>query len=84
MLAVTLEQLRRGRTLTLAECFRMELNLVHGAFAHADLVEGIRAMIVEKDRSPRWAPQAPLEEFFVPRWRNEEHPLATLSPASPG
>jgi enoyl-CoA hydratase/carnithine racemase len=83
MLAVTLEQLRRGRTLTLAECFRMELNLVHGAFAHADLVEGIRAMIVEKDRSPRWAPQAPLDEFFVPRWSPEQHPLKNLRQPHP-
>jgi enoyl-CoA hydratase/carnithine racemase len=79
MLAVTLEQLRRGRTLTLAECFRMELNLVHGAFAHGDLVEGVRAMIVEKDRNPRWRPRAPLESFFRPRWSAAQHPLAGLT-----
>ena len=79
MLAVTLEQLRRGRHLSLAECFRMELNMVHGAFAHADLVEGIRAMIVEKDRQPRWKPRAPLELFFQPRWSPAQHPLAGLS-----
>ncbi len=78
MLAVTLEQLRRGRVMGLAECFRMELNLVHGAFAHADLVEGIRAMIVEKDRNPRWQPRAPLEAFFAPRWTAPQHPLASL------
>jgi enoyl-CoA hydratase/carnithine racemase len=79
MLAVTLEQLRRGRALTLAECFRMELNLVHGAFAHGDLVEGVRAMIIEKDRNPRWSPRAPLEAFFRPRWSAAQHPLAGLS-----
>ncbi len=78
MLAVTLEQLRRGRTMGLAECFRMELNLVHGAFAHADLLEGIRAMLVEKDRLPRWQPRAPLEAFFAPRWSASQHPLACL------
>jgi enoyl-CoA hydratase/carnithine racemase len=79
LLAVTLEQLRRGRTMSLAECFRMELNLVHGAFAHGDLVEGVRAMIVEKDRKPRWKPPAPLELFFHPRWPPGEHPLAGLN-----
>lgn len=78
MLAVTLEQLRRGRLMSLAECFRMELNLIHGAFAHADLIEGIRAMIVEKDRKPRWQPRAPLEAFFAPRWSAPLHPLASL------
>ena len=79
MLAVTLEQLRRGRHLSLADCFRMELNLVHGAFAHRDLVEGIRAMIVEKDRQPRWAPRASLDHFFHPRWSPAQHPLAGLA-----
>jgi enoyl-CoA hydratase/carnithine racemase len=78
MLAVTLEQLRRGRHLSLAECFRMELNMVHGAFTHGDLVEGIRAMIVEKDRQPRWQPPTPLDHFFSPRWSPAQHPLASL------
>ena len=83
MLDVTLEQLRRGRHLSLADCFRMELNLVHGAFEHADLVEGIRAMIVEKDRSPRWQARASLERFFAPRWNDAQHPLAALGRSPP-
>jgi enoyl-CoA hydratase/carnithine racemase len=31
MLAVTLEQLKRGATMSLADCLRMELNLIHGS-----------------------------------------------------
>ncbi len=86
MLAVTLEQLRRGATLSLAECFRMELNLIHGCFEQGDFVEGIRALIVEKDNQPHWRPprlaevsRPAVDAFFKPRWPPAQHPLATLS-----
>ena len=85
MLKVTLEQLRRGATLGLADCFRMELDLVHGCFAQGDFVEGIRALLVDKDNAPRWNPpaieqvdRAAVERFFTPRWSPAEHPLASL------
>jgi enoyl-CoA hydratase/carnithine racemase len=86
MLAVTLEQLKRGATLCLADCFRMELNLIHGCFEQGDFVEGIRALIVEKDMSPHWHParlsdveRSSVDAFFAPRWAPAEHPLAFLS-----
>ncbi len=85
MLAVTLEQLRRGATLSLAECFRMELNLIHGCFEQGDFIEGIRALIVEKDNRPRWRHDrlsevgaAEVAAFFTPRWQGAQHPLACL------
>ena len=55
-LSVTLEMLRRGRTLSLAECFRMELHLDRQWFDRGDIIEGVRALIVDKDKSPRWNP----------------------------
>jgi enoyl-CoA hydratase/carnithine racemase len=74
MLAVTLEQLTRGATLSLADCFRMELNLVHGCFDQGDFVEGIRALLVEKDNRPRWRPASlaevtreAVDRFFAPQ-----------------
>jgi enoyl-CoA hydratase/carnithine racemase len=86
LLVVTLEQLRRGRTLSLAECFRMELNLVHAAFEHGEFLEGIRAVLIDKDRRPRWNPRelaevdpATIDRFFTPRWEPARHPLAHLS-----
>jgi enoyl-CoA hydratase/carnithine racemase len=86
LLVVTLEQLRRGRTLSLADCFRMELNLVHAAFEHGEFLEGIRAVLIDKDRRPRWNPAelaevdpATIERFFTPRWEPARHPLAHLS-----
>jgi enoyl-CoA hydratase/carnithine racemase len=83
MLNVTLEQLRRGAGLSLADCFRMELNLVHACFEQGDFLEGIRALIVEKDNQPRWRPARladvpALDAFFDPRWKPGQHPLASL------
>jgi enoyl-CoA hydratase len=76
LLDVALEQIRRGATLSLADCLRMELNLMHACFQHGDMVEGIRALL-EKD-TPRWKPRGPIEPFFRPRWKSAQHPLASL------
>ena len=56
MLEVTFEQIRRGAHLDLAGCFRMERSLIRGAFEHGDFIEGIRALIIEKDNAPKWKP----------------------------
>ena len=86
LLKVTLEQLRRGRGMALADCLRMELTLINACFDQGDVREGIRARIVDKDTQPRWNPprledvdRAAVDAFFAPRWTPREHPLATLS-----
>ena len=85
LLEVTRRQLNRGSKMTLAECFRMELGIVYHCFEHGDLMEGIRAVILDKDNQPRWNPPtlSGLEEnavaaFFTARWNVENHPLADL------
>jgi enoyl-CoA hydratase/carnithine racemase len=55
-ISVTLEMLRRGRDLSLAECFRMELHLDRQWFDKGDIIEGVRALIVDKDKNPHWNP----------------------------
>lgn len=55
-MAVTLELIRRGRSLSLAECFELELHLDRQWFAKGDIMEGVRALIIDKDKSPRWNP----------------------------
>jgi enoyl-CoA hydratase/carnithine racemase len=85
MLVVALRQLQQGRTLDLADCFRMELGMVEQAFAQGDFVEGIRALIIDKDNAPHWNPcrledvtEASVESFFRDRWRVDTHPLTDL------
>ncbi|MCF5053076.1 enoyl-CoA hydratase/isomerase family protein [Pseudomonas syringae] len=55
-MAVTLEMLRRGRRLPLERCFALELHLDHQWFERGDLIEGVRALIIDKDKLPRWNP----------------------------
>ncbi|WP_172145533.1 enoyl-CoA hydratase/isomerase family protein [Pseudomonas tumuqii] len=55
-MAVTLELLRRGRNLPLADCFAQELHLDYQWFDKGDLMEGVRALIIDKDKNPRWNP----------------------------
>ncbi|MDT0181675.1 enoyl-CoA hydratase/isomerase family protein [Microbacterium sp. ARD31] len=57
-LAVTLEAVRRARTLPdLRAVLAQEYGLVMWfAATQPDLVEGIRAQLIDKDRTPRWQP----------------------------
>jgi len=90
MLAVTLELVRRGRRLSLADDLRLERDLVHHCFhlrgaARSETVEGIRALAVDKDHAPRWSPASVAEvdpaevaAFFASPWAAGEHPLRDL------
>ena len=57
-MAVTLELLRRGRHLSLERCFALELHLDRQWFERGDLIEGVRALIVDKDKKPQWNPSS--------------------------
>jgi enoyl-CoA hydratase len=50
------EVMRRGAGLPLAECLAMELKLTRHVTTHPDFAEGVRAMVVDKDRTPNWQP----------------------------
>ena len=52
----TFEALRRGGGMTLEACLQAELALMRHATAQPDFLEGVRAMVVDKDRTPRWSP----------------------------
>ena len=94
LLAVSLEQIRRGRTMGLSDELRMERDMVRHCFhvdhlsrrgAQTDTTEGIRALVIDKDRQPKWLP-ATIEEitpdmvqpFFQSPWPTALHPLRHL------
>ena len=72
-LAVTLAAIRRARTLeTLEDVLVQEYRVSCAALRSHDLVEGIRAQVIDKDRNPRWSPAslaavtpADVEAYFV-------------------
>merc|ERR1712176_594973 len=53
---ITFEQLRRGATMELADVFSMEYRLSQHCMDPntADFCEGIRALLIDKDKSPVW------------------------------
>lgn len=85
MMSVTLEQLRRGKQLGLADCLRMERTLVRRCFEHGEVLEGVRALAIDKDHAPQWRPAAlsavtgdMVEHFFDSAWPDYAHPLRQL------
>lgn len=53
--ALTLEALRRAADMSVTEVLDQDLRLARAIIAHPDFDEGVRAQLVDKDRSPRWA-----------------------------
>ncbi|NXC70619.1 HIBCH protein, partial [Anhinga anhinga] len=60
-LKMSLRQLREGASMSLQEVFTMEYRLSQACMRGHDFYEGVRAVLVDKDQSPRWKP-ASLEE----------------------
>ncbi|XP_076898021.1 3-hydroxyisobutyryl-CoA hydrolase-like protein 5 [Bidens hawaiensis] len=58
-LKITLKSIRDGRKQTLSEClkkeFRLTINILR-ALTSGDVYEGIRALTIDKDNSPKWDP----------------------------
>jgi enoyl-CoA hydratase len=55
-LGFTLEAFRRGANMTLKQALDSEFLLTRTTMAYPDFAEGVRAMVVDKDRQPKWRP----------------------------
>lgn len=82
--ALAFELWRRVKRASLAEVFRLEYDVSLGCCAHVDFVEGVRALLIDKDKKPRWNPASLeevtaelVEDHFRPRYEGS-HPLAAL------
>eukprot|EP00019_Armaparvus_languidus_P006945 CAMPEP_0168599842 /NCGR_PEP_ID=MMETSP0420-20121227/12366_1 /TAXON_ID=498008 /ORGANISM="Pessonella sp." /LENGTH=342 /DNA_ID=CAMNT_0008637693 /DNA_START=104 /DNA_END=1129 /DNA_ORIENTATION=- len=69
---VAFEQLKRGATLSLADCLEMEFVIVQRFLREHDFYEGVRAQLVDKDRKPVWSKSlseitdADVDRYFRP------------------
>ena len=86
MLCVTRELLVRGAALDLADCLRLERALVRRNFEHGEVLEGVRALVIDKDNAPQWNPPSldlvtpdMVARFFEPVWPAHAHPLRHLA-----
>jgi enoyl-CoA hydratase/carnithine racemase len=76
-------QLQETRHASLKEVFQAEIQLVTHIIRHPEFTEGVRALLIDKDRCPAWlypssrdVPATVLDSFFVAPW--EQNPLADL------
>jgi enoyl-CoA hydratase len=72
-LKIVFRQLQTARGLTLKQCLALEYRLAMRVIARHDFIEGVRAALVDKDRSPRWnppslaaVPEQDIEAAFAP------------------
>jgi len=84
-MAVSLEVVDRARGATMAECLRRDLDLTRSTFARGDVIEGVRALIVDKDHRPAWrfksiadVDRADVLAMFDSPWTPDTHPLRHL------
>ncbi len=75
-------QLRKGQQMSLKDIFRMELAMALECTRRPDLAEGIRALLVDKDKAPVWSfksagevPEEVIERHFEPVWDDLNDPM---------
>ena len=83
------EQLQRAKGLSLAEVLRMEYTMALNCARAGEFQEGVRALLIDKDRQPNWlfaevsaVPADFIVGFFEPQWQGE-HPLCMLTDIAP-
>jgi enoyl-CoA hydratase/carnithine racemase len=77
------QQLQRSKTMSLKETFLFELIIAVQCSRHPDFVEGVRALLIDKDNKPVWAhaemgrvPESWVNAHFEAPWH--KHPLEDL------
>jgi enoyl-CoA hydratase/carnithine racemase len=83
-MAVALEVVTRAEG-AMADCLRRDLDLTRSMFEFGDVVEGVRARIIDKDNRPHWrlariedVTSAQVAAMFESPWPAQAHPLRDL------
>lgn len=84
-LNITLELLMRGRTLSLFDCLKMEHDLSLEVVKTHDFKEGVRSLLIDKDKTFIWNPKSYLDidkndilYLFNQSQSSDEHPMDLL------
>ena len=79
------QMLERHRRTSLAGVFRDELSLSVRCCRQGDIAEGVRALLIDKDKNPQWrhadvasVPEAEVQELLTSLWSDTTHPLYDL------
>lgn len=82
-------QLREGRYLSLKQAVMRELKMAFQCCRHPDFAEGVRALLVDKDKQPLWhfesvaeVPADYIDAHFRAPW-DGDHPLRDLPDVKP-
>ena len=65
-LKVVHRELNLGKAMSRRDCYKMEFRLVVNSYPLPDMVEGVRALLVDKDMKPKWNPKT-IEEVTEER-----------------
>ena len=78
-------QIREGADLSFEDCMRLEYRLVNRVMRAHDFYEGTRAVVIDKDQSPKWQPGSldavtdeQIDEYFG-SLGDDELPLQTMN-----
>ncbi|WP_394388192.1 enoyl-CoA hydratase/isomerase family protein [Shewanella woodyi] len=78
-------QAQLGTGLSLTDVFKFELGLSVNCCAIGDFSEGVRALLIDKDRMPNWryqsvadVPQNLIEKMTCSPWQTDNHPLKEM------
>lgn len=72
-LKLTFKQIQDAASMTFPKCLKMEYRMVNRFMEGHDFFEGVRALLVDKDKNPQWSPASidavtdeMMAEYFAP------------------